>query len=79
MQTLYFTDIVRATGLSRMTLWRSFKGQEPLYVRDTRGKRFAAADVISRLRQRGGHNPQHETALLAIDRERRQQHSEANT
>jgi len=76
MQTIYFTDIVRATGLSRMTIWRVFKGQEPLCVRDTQGKRFAVADVIARLRQRVGHNPQHETALLAIDRERRQQNSE---
>lgn len=79
MQTPYFTDIVRATGLSRMTIWRAFKSQEPPFVRDAHGKRFAVADVVSRLRQRVGHNPQHETALLAIDRERRKQNSEADT
>ena len=70
--TISISDISTALGgVSRTTLWRLFRGQEMAHVRFLGIKHFAASDVISRLRQLSNHNPETETTLLQIDKQRR--------
>jgi len=69
--TLSIADISAALGVSRTTLWRLFKGQELAHTHVAGCKCFAISDVVARLRQRANHNPETETILLNIDKQRR--------
>ena len=69
--TISIADISTSLGVSRTTLWRLFHGQEMSHTRYAGAKHFAVSDVIARLRQRSNHNPETETTLLQIDKQRR--------